>query len=198
VASAGFPGMLPALNPLVKRLCILALMSAVCLIPAQCATLERLSLDDLIGKSTGIVRGSVTASWTAYTGPVIYTHYKVQVSENFKGAAQSSVEVMVPGGTIGATHQNFAGSPLLNQGDEFVFFLWTSNTGITWITGLTQGLFNLPAQSTADRTATRPASRELMLDAATSQVVKDSALSLKLSELRARIAARAGSQGGAK
>ena len=190
--------MLPALNLPVKRLSILALLAAAWLMPAECATLERLSLDALITKSTSIVRGKVTASWAAYTGAVIYTHYKVQVSESFKGSAQSSVEVMVPGGTINGLRQNFSGSPQLKTGDEFVFFLWTSKSGITWITGLTQGLFSLPAQETADRMATRSASRELMLDPATSQVVRDSAFSVRLSDLRTRIATTLAAQGGAK
>ncbi len=72
----------------------------------------------------------------------------------------------MPGGTVNGVQQSFSGSPLLKQGDEFVFFLWTSNTGITWITGLTQGLFALPAGDTATRIEWPhgTASRELMLD----------------------------------
>ena len=152
-------------------------------------------MDDMIAKSTGIVRGTVTASWSAFTGSVIYTHYRIQVSESFKGAASSSVEIMVPGGTVKDLHQGFSGSPVLNKGDQFVFFLWTSKAGITWITGLTQGLFTLPAGSPADAVATRQPSRELTLDAATGRPVKDTALSMSLSDLRSRVAA---SQGGAK
>jgi hypothetical protein len=190
--------MLHALYLAVKRLPILALLLASSLMPVQCATLERLSLDDMIAKSTTIVRGSVTASWAAFTGRVIYTHYTVQVSESFKGGPKSSVEIMVPGGAVNGMQQSFSGSPVLNRGDEYVFFLWTSNSGITWITGLTQGLFALPADvTTTDRTATRQASRELMLDKATSQAVKDTALSMRLSDLRTRIAA-AMAQGGGK
>jgi hypothetical protein len=42
------------------------------------ATLERLSLDDLITKSRVIVRGKVLMnSYTATSGPVIYTHYRI-------------------------------------------------------------------------------------------------------------------------
>ena len=46
--------------------------------------------------------------------------------------------------------------------------------------------------------ATRSASRELMLDPETSRPVKDSALTMKLSALRSRIAATLAAQGGAK
>jgi hypothetical protein len=191
--------MLHALYRPVKRLAMLALLVAACLVPVQAATLERLSLDDMITKSTTIVRGQVSSTWASFTGSIIYTHYKIQVSESFKGNNKSTVEIMVPGGTVNGLHQSFSGSPVLNKGDEFVFFLWTSNTGITWITGLTQGLFALPADpTTTDRVATRPASRELMLDPATSQAVKDTTLSMKLSDLRTRIATTLAAQGGGK
>ena len=182
----------------VKRCLILAMVVTSWVPTLPCATLERLSLDDMITRSSTIVRGRVTASWAAFTGSVIYTHYQIQVSERFKGAGPNSVEVMTPGGTANGLSQNFSGSPVLNQGDEFVFFLWTSKSGITWITGLTQGLFSLAGEAGTDRLATRSASRELMLDRDTSRPVKDSALTMKLSTLRARIAATLAAQGGVK
>ena len=183
----------------VKRYVVLAMLVTACVLPLPSATLERLSLDDMIARSTTIVRGKVTASWAAFTGPVIYTHYQIQVSEQFKGTPRNSVEVMVPGGAAKGLSQNFSGSPVLQQGDEFVFFLWTSKGGITWITGLTQGLFSLPpGDAGVDRMATRAASRELMLDHDTSRPVKDTALTMSLSELRSRIAATLAAQGGGK
>jgi hypothetical protein len=184
----------------VKRLVRIALLVG-CLVvpmvtPLASATLARLSMDDLILQSTAIVRGTVGDSWTAFNGPVIYTHYKIQVSERFKGAAQTTVEVVVPGGSMGAVHQTPSGAPALKRGDEFVFFLWTSKAGLTWITGLTQGLFALGAGGAADGVsdpmAKRAANRELMLDPATARPVKDSEVSMRLSDLRARIASGLG------
>jgi len=186
--------MSPARNGRVKRhtvLPILVLLAG----PLMGATLERLTLDDLIAKSTLVVRGRVGDSWAAVTNSIIYTHYTIQVSETLKGTAGSSVEVMIPGGTVNGRRQSFAGSPVLNKGDQFVFFLWTSKAGITWITGLTQGLFALPGDSTADPMAMRAASGELMLDPTTARPVKDVAVSMKLSDLRQRVAA---AQGGSK
>ncbi len=181
-----------------KRSFILALVVASSIATLQSATLERLTLDDMILRSTTIVRGKVTASWADFTGSVIYTHYQVQVIEQFKGAPSATVEVMTPGGRAKGVQSTFSGSPALNKGDEFVFFLWTSKAGITWITGLTQGLFALTPEVSADRVATRSASRELMLDPDTSRPVKDTALSMKLSVLRSRIAATLASPGGGK
>jgi len=172
----------------VKRHLWLTALLVIGIQPLRCATLEQLSMDDLIGKSTAIVRGTVVDSWAALTGSVIYTHYKIQVSESFKGPRQSSVELVVAGGVVNNLSQSFSGSPKLNKGDEFVFFLWTSRAGLTQIMGLTQGLFAVSPGAPADPMATRAASRELMLDPKTAQPVKDAMLAMHLSDLRSLIA----------
>ena len=177
-----------ALSHSVKRYLWLTALLAMGIQPLRCATLEQLSMDDLIGKSTAIVRGTVMDSWAALTGSVIYTHYKVQVSESFKGPRQSSVEVVVAGGVVNNLSQSFSGSPTLNKGDELVLFLWTSRAGLTQIMGLTQGLFAVAPGAATDPLATRAATRELMLNPKTAQPVKDAALSMNLSDLRSRIA----------
>ncbi|MGH9665509.1 MAG: hypothetical protein ACRD9L_13880, partial [Bryobacteraceae bacterium] len=65
---------------------------------ASGATLERLSLDDMIVKSTAIVHARVTGSYAAASGRMIYTHYTIQVSESLKGKAAGAMDVAVPGG----------------------------------------------------------------------------------------------------
>jgi hypothetical protein len=172
----------------VKRHVWLAVLLVVGIRPLPCATLEQLTLDDMTAQSTAIVRGTVVDSWAALTGSVIYTHYKIQVNESFKGPRQSSVEVVVAGGVVNHLSQSFSGSPVLNKGDESVFFLWTSRAGLTQIMGLTQGLFAIAPAASSDPMATRAATRELMLDPRTAQPVKDSMLSMRLSDLRSRIA----------
>jgi hypothetical protein len=173
----------------VKHPVWLAVLLVVAIRPLPCATLEQLTLDDMIAQSTAIVRGTVVDSWAALTGSVIYTHYKVQVSESFKGPRQTFVEVVVAGGVVNNLSQSFSGSPVLNKGDESVLFLWTSRAGLTQIMGLTQGLFTIAPGAASDPMATRPATRELMLDPKTAQPVKDAMLSMRLSDLRSRIAA---------
>jgi len=190
MASIGSFGTLTALKGFVKRhfISLALVFLALTAPPLRCATLERLTLDDMISKSSAIVRGKVADSWTALTGSVIYTHYKIQASETYKGNARNLLEIVVTGGTVNGIHQNFSGSPTLNKGSEFVFFLWTSKAGLTQIIGLTQGLFALPADGASDPMATRAPTRELMLDPATARPVKDAALSMRLSELRSAIA----------
>src|SRR5437667_5325768 len=79
-------------------------------IPAQATTVTRASLDDLIQKSTAIVRGRVVSSTTAARGSLVYTYYKIQVIERWKGAAAtedpSQLQVQVPGGSFNGVQQN--------------------------------------------------------------------------------------------
>ena len=176
----------------VKRLSLIALALIPGILPLQCATLERLSLDDMITQSTGIVRGKVVSSSAAFSGPLIYTHYKIQVSETLKGPGQATVDVAVPGGVANKLRQTVSGAPQFKVGDDFVFFLWTSKAGLTQVIGLTQGLFSLAMDGTADPMATRAASRELMIERGTGQSVKDQTLVMRLSDLRSRIASTPG------
>lgn len=154
------------------------------------ATLERLSLDDMIAQSTAIQRAKVTGSSATYHGPAIYTHYKLQVTESWKGDAIT--DVMVPGGTANGVTQSVAGAPALRTGKEYVLFLWKGPSGNTQVLGLTQGLFTLPGDNSTDPTATRTPSTELMIDRVTGQSVKEEKLSLKLSELKSKVKAQVG------
>jgi hypothetical protein len=174
-----------ALFTSVKRHFMFALVLTFCMSPLQGATLERLSLSDMIAKSTSVERAKVTSSYAAAEGPVIYTHYKLLVSEQLKGTVAS--EIVVPGGTANGIRQFFAGAPQFQTGDEFVFFLWTSKSGLTQVIGLTQGLFAVAPGSDSDPSLTRLASGELMLDTSTGHPVKDSTLVMRLSDLRSQI-----------
>jgi hypothetical protein len=178
-----------ALSGSVKRHLHIALLSTLFSVPLQCATLERLSLDDMTSKSTIIVRGKITGSSTAFSGtaPVIYTHYSIKVYEWLKGLGPKSLDVVVPGGVVNQVRQSFSGAPTFNSGDEYVFFLWTSQAGITQVIGLTQGLFSVAQDGSLDPVATRSASHELMLDQRTGLPVKDQPMVMHLSELRSRI-----------
>ncbi len=150
----------------------------------------------MVARSTAIVRGKVTGSSAAFSGPVIYTHYTVQVIETLKGTASGATDVVLPGGVAQNVRQSFAGTPSLNVGAEYVLFLYTGQSGLTTIVGLTQGLFTLDSGSSGEPTATRTATRELMLDPVTGHPVKDDTLVMKLSALRAQVAA--GIQGAAR
>src|ERR1700692_108967 len=96
VLSRTLVGMKTALTEAVKRHLPIALVLTFCSGPLQCATLERLSLDEMTSKSTGIVRGTITGSYAAFatTAPVIYTHYSLQVTERYKGLSGNSIDLV--------------------------------------------------------------------------------------------------------
>jgi hypothetical protein len=163
------------------------LLGALLCLPVGAATLERLSLDDVITKSTAIVRGKILSSYSAFRGPMIYTYYRVQVLEQWKGAPALEVDVAVPGGKASGYEQVFSGAPALVAGSECVMFLWTGRAGLTQVIGLSQGLFDVKRTDRGDVVAVRPGTTELLLDPNTRQPVSDQAVALRLVELKQRI-----------
>jgi len=158
----------------------------------QSATLQQLSMSDLIAKSTAIVRGTVQDSYTAFSGPVIFTHYRIQVAEKWKGSTGATVDVAVPGGIASGVRQTYAGAPQFQPGDQYVLFLWTGKSGMTQIMGFSQGAFAVVPDGSSDPSLTRSASHELMLDPATHNQVNDRPLTMRLSALRSLVASALG------
>jgi hypothetical protein len=174
----------------VKRLLLMLTVLAT----AQAATLERMSLDEVIGKSTAIVRGRVAGSYVAQHGQVIYTHYTIAVTERLKGlengqgVAGGQADVVVAGGTIGRTTQTFPGSPSLVTGQEYVFCLWKGKSGLTHVMGLSQGLFDVKTDaSSGEVTISRGATDSVMLDGATGRPVMDRPVRMRLRDFNARV-----------
>ncbi len=159
------------------------------------ATLERLTLDDMIQKSTAIVRGRVVSSYAAPHGAVIYTHYRIDVAERWKGPEGSTLDVVVPGGVAGALRQTISGAPRLTPGSEYLLFLWTGTSGLTHVMGLSQGVFSINKNASGDTIASRMPASEVMLDSS-GHMVRDSRISIRLTELHGRVAKA--SQGVAK
>lgn len=155
---------------------------------AHAATLQQLSLEDMAASSSAIVRARVTGSSARLHGSTIYTHYRLEVAETWKGRAVT--EVMIPGGLVGRSRQTFPGVPELTAGSEYLLFLWTSPTGITHLIGLTQGLFSVTADADGAPLASRPEIGELMLDA-DGRKVTDRPIRMRLGEMKAQVAARA-------
>jgi hypothetical protein len=150
-------------------------------------TLERLSVDEMIQKSTSIVRGRVIDVSTVQRGNLIYTVYRLSIVERLKGVSTASTtDVYVPGGAINGYRQTFAGSPVLGTGSDFVVFIWTSPRGINQLIGLGQGLFEVKAGGSGDAILSRGPLDAEMVDS-TGRVVTDVGAKLTLSNLRGRV-----------
>jgi hypothetical protein len=148
---------------------------------SHATTLQQLGLDTMIVKSTAIVRGRVQVTHAAMVGSYIYTHYNVQVLEQWKGAPAAQMDFVIPGGRLNGRQQNFAGAPALDNGQEYVLFLWTSRSGLTHIIGMSQGFF-----ISSNGMLTRPAIADHMISA-TGTDVTDNGLQMTLAALRSRI-----------
>jgi hypothetical protein len=170
---------------------------AMCLIPGAAplsgVTMQQLSMDDLAVKSTAIVQGRVTDSYTATNGPTVYTHYHLAVTDTWKGTAGATVDVALPGGTAGGVRQTYPGIPQLAIGSTYVIYLWTSpSTGITMPTGFSQGVFSVGSDS-----ASRGATSDLMLDS-TGHPVQDAAVSMRLADMKRGVATALAKSGGVR
>jgi hypothetical protein len=159
---------------------------AAVLSPLGATTLQRLTMDDLIQRSTAIVRVKVVSSRGAFRGQDIYTHYQLQVLETLKSGGAAPVEVAVPGGVANGLRQTVAGAPSLDSGKEYVIFLWTGHSGLTQVIGLSQGLFTVLQNAASNPVLVRPAVTDLMLDKS-GHVTSDRAVSISLTDLRSQI-----------
>ncbi len=169
-----------------RRSIILAL-AAACAATMGASTLQRLSLNDLVLKSTAIVRGTVQpGTFAALRGSLIYTHYQVSVTTTYKGTLGQSIDVAVPGGTLNGLQQPVAGAPMLTAGQEYVMFLWTSKSGLTQVIGLSQGLFNVTKNAQGQVIVSRGAANSTMLDAS-GNPVSDSNFQMPLAQMAGTI-----------
>jgi len=177
------------------------LLVAMCLIPGAAplsgVMMQQLSMDDLAVKSTAIIRGQVTGSYTAFSGPTIYTHYLIAVSETWKGAAVVTFDVALPGGVAGGIRQTYPGVPQLSTGIAYVLYLWTSPSGITMPTGFSQGIFTVTGSTPSGLLTSRSANNESMLDS-TGHPVQDHPVSMPLATMKSQVAAALAQQPGVR
>jgi hypothetical protein len=171
-----------------KRVVLFVVFLLFCL-SASAATLQQLSMAQMAQSATAVVRARVTGESASLTGSTIYTHYKLQVTETWKGSP--ATEVMLPGGVAGGIRQSFPGVPQLQTGSEYVLFLWTSRkTGITHIVGMNQGMFSVSEQTGGSGLpvilASRPRVGEGMFDAK-GHLVQDQAVRMNLSDMKALV-----------
>jgi hypothetical protein len=171
------------------RTVLISVIVAAAFSVAQATTLQQLSLNDMILKSSAIVRGQVQITGSTVRGSNIYTQYTVKVIEQWKGAPAAQIDFAVPGGTANGLRQTIAGSPSLNNGQEYVLYLWTSRSGLTQIIGLSQGLF-----VSANGVVTRPSITEHFIDPNGSEAA-DPGMQMTLSAMRALVTTVLGQAG---
>jgi hypothetical protein len=185
-STRAFPAPVTGTRRMAKLLVLATLTVAV-----RATTLEQLSLDDMIEKSTSVVRGRITGTYTEARNNNIYTYYRVALLEQWKGNVAAQLDVAVPGGALRGVRQTLPGAPTLREGDEYVLFLWTGRSGITQVIGLSQGLFSVKVDAAGNPVLARPAATELMVDR-NGRLVVDQPLTMRVSDMRSRVRAASG------
>jgi len=155
--------------------------------PLSATTLAYASLDDLILKSSQIVRGTVQSLEGKANGSRVSTRVRIAVVERWKGPEGITVDVVVPGGQAGRITQTVSGAPDLKVGTEYVFFLWTGRTGVNRLLGFSQGVLLLAKDPRGLANVSRPPVSAAVVNATTGVAVQDSGVSMTLAELRERI-----------
>ncbi len=150
-------------------------------------TLEKLTFDEMVAKSTSIVRGRIALSNVRQHGAIYYSHYQVRVAEQFKGPSAKMIDVVLPGGTIGRTQQTFSGVPTFPADTELVLFLWTSKTGLTHIIGLSQGVFQVTKDASGNTVFSREAIREGLVSSRTGRPASDEGMRFTATEFATRV-----------
>jgi len=155
------------------------------------ATLQKLTLSEMIEKSTAVVRAKVGQCASDLRGSTVYTTCQLSVLEQWKGQAASANRVTLPGGTAKGIRHIFAGVPALQTGDERIFFLWAGKSGEPQLIGLSQGLMRLEKLADGTVMAVRTPGRDRMLDTS-GQPVWDEGIEMPFAELRRLVQAAGG------
>ncbi len=165
---------------------LFGVLTLAALLPLEATTLQILSVDTMVAKSSLIVRARPTPVSSFQRGGLIYTSYRLDVSATLKGNPVSALQVNVPGGSYQGMHQAVAGAPGIQAGSEYVLFIWTAPSGSNYIVGLSQGLFEVHTNASGVVVLTRGPADAKTLDAA-GGAATDHGATLLLSDLPAKI-----------
>ena len=170
---------------MVLRLACAVLVLVVLSAPG--ATLELMTLEEMVRQSTAIVRGRAGESRTVRSGALLYTVTRLEILGQWKGTSVRYVEVSTPGGRLGRVSQRFGGVPRLQRGSSYVAMLWQGPSGRVHIIGLSQGLFKVRAGEDGQLVIGRNPSSDLMLSPVSGQPVQAAPLSMPLENFRERV-----------
>jgi hypothetical protein len=170
-----------------RTVTLLGVFTLAAVLPLAATTLQILSVDTMVAKSSMIVQARPTPVSSFQRGGLIYTSYRLDVSATLKGNPVATLQVAVPGGAYQGMHQAVAGSPGLHPGSEYVFFIWTAPSGSNYIVGLSQGLFEVHTNASGAVVLTRGPADAKTIDAAGS-AASDTGTTLLFTDLKAKIA----------
>ncbi|BDG09234.1 hypothetical protein [Anaeromyxobacter paludicola] len=117
--------------------------------PALATEAVAVSVEGLARASDAVVRGRVTRLGATLSPDRrrVYTIVDLAVTARWRGKPAGSLQVIVPGGTVGDLTQRVDGAPELAKGEDVVLFLDRAEAGAYRVNGLAQGKFAVKGQT---------------------------------------------------
>lgn len=127
------------------------------LVPVQATRVQRQTLTEIRDKAEAVIVARVLGSETRVgpEGKMVWTDYRLAVSETLRGAAKGpEMTVSFAGGQHGSLDVGISGVPVLAEGRTYVFFLGKEGPYATPTVGWGQGLFTVDDVSVSGRRQT--------------------------------------------
>ncbi len=120
-------------------------LSGVMLIASSAALCQPRKIVDLSKRSEIVAVGKVASLKSEWTPDKqrIQTRVTLSVNEYVKGAAGNSVELVVPGGEVGAVGELYTHMPKFSQGEEVVVFVSKDKKGRFRVVGGSDGKYDI-------------------------------------------------------
>jgi hypothetical protein len=145
-------------------------LAALCLSLALAGSLwgtlvPRMSLEEVVDASESIVQGTVVRTWADWDEghKYIWTHYEIQVVDRLKGTPETTIVVSEPGGVVGETALQVAGTPQYEVGEEIVLFAEKTPLGYLRTCGWGQGKFRVERARQSGKLTVRSAAKGIQL-----------------------------------
>jgi hypothetical protein len=141
----------------IRNLLVAAVLTSAVVATANATVMIAHSIDEMAATADAIVVGVARARTARWDHGHIVTDATIEVATSVTGpfATGSTVTVTTPGGVIGDTGQNVAGSPTLETGSRYVLLLRHAPGGWWEPIGLSQGV--LPVRDVSGTAMTFPA-----------------------------------------
>ncbi len=125
---------------------LLATLALLGTTAASAATVSRLELGEIRDQAVSVFEGQVVGMTqrVGETGKMVWRDYEINVTESFAGADPgSTATVSFAGGTVGGLSIGIVGSPYLEIGKHYLFFIEPGKDHPAATVGWGQGLYRI-------------------------------------------------------
>jgi hypothetical protein len=151
-------GKFVSVTPCLRGQWLCALLVIICAHPASATVLLPADFTTIVTGSPIIVHGRVADVRSFVSGPrrTIESVVTLSVIDTLKGTPARTVLFRVPNGQVGRYRRVVVGAPEFEQGDEVVVFLQAHAPSIPTLFGLSQGVYRVVRDASAQAIVTPP------------------------------------------